>query len=283
MIADLDETLSQLLKDELPIKNGEIEITFEQPRRENSARWMKPTINLFLYDLRENNILRQPQWERLPGRNGGQAQQKRTPLRVDCYYMLTTWAADPQDEHRLLTRAVMALSRFPTLPEDLLVGSLRNPPYDIQARLASHDKLTNPAEVWSALDNELRPSISYILTLALDPWQVVSGPIVHTRTLSTGQIAPATRSPRLQPETRRELVSIGGQARRKNKPDESLAGLEIVVKGTGTLARADETGRFSLGGLAPGDYTLVAWLPDGKPKEFEIRVPAPKGLYDIEL
>lgn len=283
MIADLDETLSQLLKDELPIKNGEIEISFEQPKRENSARWMKPTINLFLYDLRENNILRQPQWERLPGGNGGQAQQKRTPLRVDCYYMLTTWAADPQDEHRLLTRTLMALSRYPTLPDELLLGSLRNPPYDIQARLANHDKLTNPAEVWSALDNELRPSVSYILTLALDPWQVMTGPAVRTRTLRTGQTAQPGRKPELQPETRNELVWIGGHARHKNKPDEPLSGLEIAVKGTGNLARSDQNGRFSLGGLAPGDYTLVAWLPQGKPVEFEISVPAPQGHYDIEM
>jgi hypothetical protein len=283
MIADLDETLYQLLKDELPIKNGEIEVSFEQPRRENSARWMKPTINLFLYDLRENNILRQPQWERLPGGNGSQAQQKRSPLRVDCYYMLTTWAADPQDEHRLLTRALMALSRFPTLPDDLLLGSLRNPPFNIQARLASHDKLTNPAEVWSALDNELRPSVSYILTLALDPWQVVTGPLVRTRTLRTGQAATIPRTQSLEPATQNELVWIGGQARRKNKPDEPLAGLEIAVKGTGYLASSDESGHFALGGLSPGDYILVAWLPEGKPKEFEIRVPAPEGHYDIEL
>lgn len=283
MIADLDETLSQLLKDELPIKNGEIEISFEQPRRENSVRWMKPTINLFLYDLRENNILRQQQWERLSRGNGGQAQQKRTPLRIDCFYMLTAWAADPQDEHRLLTRTLMTLSRFPILPEDLLLGSLRNPHYDIQARLASHDKLTNPAEVWSALDNELRPSVSYILTLALDPWQVVTGPIVLTRTLRTGQTATATRTHQIQHETHNELVWIGGQAHRENKPDEPLVGLEIAVKGTGTLARSDQDGRFSLGGLTPGDYTLVAWPADGVPKEFEIQVPAPQGHYDIEF
>ena len=58
MIADLDETLQQLLKNELPIKNGEIDIKFEQPKREWSARLSKPTVNFFLYDLRENVKLR---------------------------------------------------------------------------------------------------------------------------------------------------------------------------------------------------------------------------------
>jgi hypothetical protein len=38
MIADLDETLRQLVTAELPIKNGEIEVEFDQPKREWSAR-----------------------------------------------------------------------------------------------------------------------------------------------------------------------------------------------------------------------------------------------------
>ena len=128
MIADLDETIRQLLKEELPIKNSEIEVSFEQPKRENSAKWTKPTVNLFLYDLRENNVLRQHQWERLAGGdNGGRggveqlARLKRSPMRVDCCYMLTTWANDPEDEHRLLTRCLLALFRFPILPEDRLM------------------------------------------------------------------------------------------------------------------------------------------------------------------
>ncbi|MEM3079174.1 MAG: DUF4255 domain-containing protein [Thermoproteota archaeon] len=200
MIADLDETIRQLLIAELPVKNGEVEISFDQPKREWSARISKPTVNLFLYDVRENATLRQHQWERMPSVNGDHlARLKRTPFRVDCFYMLTTWAAEPEDEQRLLTRALMALFRFPILPEDRLIGSLKNPIFEIQARLASHDRLTNPAEVWSSLDNELRPSVSYIVTLALDPWKEIEGPIVRTLTLRTGQ---AGRLPR-----RKELIS----------------------------------------------------------------------------
>jgi len=174
MIADLDETIRQLLIAEIPIKNGEVEISFEQPRRENSARWNRPTIDLFLYDVRENNVLREQQWETVKLKNGGsdnKAYTKRTPVRLDCFYMLTTWAAEPEDEHRLLSRCLLTLFRFPVLPETFLVGSLQSPVFEIQARIASHDKLTNPAEIWASLDNEMRPSVSYLVTLALDPWK----------------------------------------------------------------------------------------------------------------
>ena len=82
MIADLDETIRRLLIRELPVKNGEIDIKFNQPAREWSARLQGPTLNLYLYDVRENNTLRQHQWQQL-GSDDDQARMKRTPLRVD--------------------------------------------------------------------------------------------------------------------------------------------------------------------------------------------------------
>ena len=63
MFADLDETMRQILIEELPVKNGEIDIHFDQPTREWSAKLSKPTLNIFLYDVRENNQLRQHVWQ----------------------------------------------------------------------------------------------------------------------------------------------------------------------------------------------------------------------------
>jgi hypothetical protein len=298
MIADLDETIRQLLKEELPIKNSEIEVSFEQPKREKSAKWTKPTVNLFLYDLRENNVLRQHQWERLTeGGNGGRggaeqlARLKRSPMRVDCLYMLTAWANDPEDEHRLLTRCLLTLFRFPVLPEDRLMGGLRNPIFDIQAQLARHDRLTNPAEVWSALDNEMRPSVSYVVTLALDPWREVTGPIVRTLTLRSGQSGVLPGGLGLIEGTRGELSFIGGTVRAGTKDGAPRAGIEVAIKGTGLFDRTNEQGRYRLGGIPRGVYTLVAWPPKGKPREKTVTVPAvddagmpaTDGNYDLEI
>jgi len=289
MIHDLDKTLRQLLNAEMPIKNGEIDVSFEMPKREWSARLTKPTINFYLYDLRENNVLRQHQWERLP--DGGVANGrdhlahlKRTPMRADCFYLLTTWANDPEDEHRLLSRCVMTLFRFPVLPAERLVGSLRNPEFDLQARVAVHDRLTNPAEVWSALDNELRPSIPYIVTLALDPWTEVTGPIVNTFTLRSGQASALPHAEGLVEQTQSDLVYIGGTVWDKAQAGAPQAGISVAIKGTGWLSTSDEQGRFTLGGLPAGRYTLVAWPPEGKPREKKINVPpAAAGEYDLEV
>lgn len=289
MIADLDETLRQLLISEMPIKNGEIEISFHQPKREWSTRLTRPAINLYLYDLRENPTLRAPQWERLPDHegNGRNATQKRSPMRVDCFYMLTTWAAEPEDEHRLLTRSLMTLFRFPLIPPERLLGGLQNQEYEVPVRLAHHDRLTNPAELWGSLDNEIRPSVSLIITLALDPWTEVSGPVVRTLIFRSGQRTNIPGRPSLMENTLSELVDIGGtvwDARKSGKP---APGVEIAVKGTGLFTKTDDLGRFVLGSLPPGEYILVAWSADGKPRQKNIHLAAQGDQedhdYDLEL
>ena len=283
MLEDLDETIRQLLIAEMPVKNGEIEISFDQPKREWSARLSRPTLNLFLYDVRENNILRQHQWEQLPANaSDPRAHLKRLPFRVDCTYMLTSWATVPEDEHRLLTRGLLALFRFPILPEDRLVGSLRNPPFDIQARLASHDRLTNPGEVWSALDNEMRPAVTYVVTLALDPWKEITSPVVLTRTLRTGQ-AQVPRTRQLAEDSSAEMGLIGGRITDAGRAGAPASGIPIAIKGTGLFAETDPDGRFVLGSLPAGNYTLVVWPPDGKPKEKKIHIPEKEGNYDMAI
>jgi hypothetical protein len=283
MITDLDQTIKRLLIEELPIKNGEIDVKFDQPTREWSAKLAKPTVNFFLYDVRENNTLRQHQWQPVNGgmaangRPSDPAARKRTPFRVDCTYMLTIWATDPGDEHRLLTRCLLALFRHPILPEDRLVGSLQNPTFDIQARLAAHDKLTNPAEVWSALDNELRPSVSYVITLALDPWSEVTGPAVYSLTMRLGQ-SDNPRREEIEQATAVLSNTIGGALTKGKKP---LGDVAVALQDTGFMARTDGNGRYHFLGVPTGDYTLLIWTGKGKPQEKPITVPA--GDYNVEL
>jgi hypothetical protein len=280
MIADLDETLRQLLIAELPIKNSDIDVKFEQPRREWSARLTRPTINFYLYDVRENQTLRQHQWQRMDNGNGRLAQLKRTPLRVDCHYMITVWAAQPEDEHRLLTRTLLALFRFPELPPHRFVGQMVGQPFEVQTQLARTDRLTNPSEIWSAMDNEIRPTTPYVVTLALDPWTEVTGPIVRTPIFHVGR-AENQLPIHTQLEAEMGISStafIGGVVRDGETPQ---AGIEVAVKGTGFMATTDEHGRFTLGTLPLGHYTLIAWPPKGKPKQQEITIP--QETYDIEL
>lgn len=311
-LADVNKTIEELLQREL--KSDQVHIAFDQPKREWSARVSKPTVNMFMYDLRENVALRQHAWEAYqpatpnsnPFKANHFAEFKRSPFRLDCYYMLTCWVnGNIQDELSLLTQCMAILFRYPIWfvpqadrPEmdvsPWLVGSVKEQPYDIQAKLANHDKLTNPAEVWSALDNEMRPCISYVVTVAIDPWQPVEYPIVTEREIRMQEkprepIAPA-KAVNTQTRPIYQSYEIGGRIFRREKNGKGKEELQprpettVTLAGTGLSATTDEFGRFKFGPLQAGRYTLLVEVEGDKPTQKEIVIPKPRGAdYDIEI
>jgi hypothetical protein len=130
----------------------------------------------------------------------------------------------------------------------------------------------------------MRPSINYTVTLALDPWTEVTGPIVRTLTLQAGQSTSLPLFQELDEGTAGfDLNYIGGIIRSKTGDGEPQTGLEVAIKGRGWFDVTDENGRFKLGAMPPGSYTLVVWPEKGKPKEKEIIVPASEDNYDLEI
>jgi hypothetical protein len=281
MIDDLDEALRKLLVRELPVKNGEVDIQFHQPRHEWSAKLSRPTLNLFLYDLRENLKLRYTAsgWE-IERRSDGTAMQRRKPFRADLHYMITAWANEPEDEHRLLARTLMALFRVPELPDELVPESLKDQPAPISLKVAQYDTGQNLSDLWSAMDNELRPAITCMVTLALNPYHPITGPMVRTRELRFGQAQ--------EPVDLEELVrragadtfwTIGGALRSKQPLDLDKMRLRLIERGLEVKLQPE--GRFAVGNLEAGDYTLEVTANGGAPRRFKIKVPAPD--YDIEV
>lgn len=278
MISDLDEVLRQLLIRELPIKNSEVDIAFDQPKREWSARTSRPTLNLFLHDLRENNALRQPEWQ-IERNRDGTATKRRTAIRMDLHYMITAWVRDhPEDEHRLLTLTVLALARFAHLPDDLLPESLKDQPVPIPVRVAQHDEFRTPADIWSALDNELRPAIACTVTLALNPYRPYTGPLVRTRDLRFGQTTELPHYQRLAEATGQDRFwMVGGTVR----GDGSLEDLSLTLVERGLNVPVQSEGQFVIGNLEAGEYVLEVSAKGRKPSQHRITVPSPQ--YDVEL
>ena len=75
MIHDLDDTLKELLVQKVPLDPNAIDIKFEVPNKDDwNPKPNKPTINCFLYDIRENHELRSN--ERYLTRNGTTGTEK---------------------------------------------------------------------------------------------------------------------------------------------------------------------------------------------------------------
>lgn len=280
MIDDLDQVLRQFLIRDLPILNGEVDIEFDQPRREWSARVSRPTLNLFLYDLRENQKLRQaqPTWEMVHN-DDGTVTKRRKPVRIDLHYMITAWATEPEDEHRLLSRTLMALFRHPHLPQELLSESLQDQQVPIPITVAQYDELRNPTDVWNVLDNEVRPALVCIITLAIDPYLPIITPLVRARELHIG---PSQR-PFSQELDHRTGVdpywTIGGTLRSEQPMDWNVVRLTLVEQGREVPIQAE--GRFAIGHLRAGEYTLEISGTGRADRRYRIVVPAAD--YDLEV
>ena len=256
MIEAIDEALKQFLIREVPIVNGEVDLQFDQPKREWSARVSRPTLNVFLYDMREIQKLRQvqPMWETELNQDGS-ATQHRKPVRVDLHYMITAWAAEPEDEHRLLSRVLMALFRYSSLPEAVLPESLRNQKMAIPLLVAQYTDLTKPMDIWNVIDNEMRPALSLMVTLSVDPYVPLSVPLVRARDLRIGMPG------RVGEDGARQLAAapdrfwtIGGRLSSAQGLDLGILNLRIVERDQTVVLQPD--GRFAIGGLAEGSYTL---------------------------
>src|SRR5919197_3244891 len=119
MLADLDETMRSLLKRELERHGFDgVEIAFDAPSRDWSGQLSAPTVNLFLYDLRESQEARPVEWTHRRG--NGQARDVRPPMMMECSYAVTAWTQAVEDEHRLLSQVLGVLFAFPVLPGDAM-------------------------------------------------------------------------------------------------------------------------------------------------------------------
>ena len=123
MLADLDETLRVLLKRELGRHGFDgVDVAFDAPARDWSSQLSGPTVNLFLYDLRESHEFRPTEWQ--PDRAERPPPRVRPPLIIECSYAVTAWTQAVEDEHRLLSQVLGVLFAFPQLPDDALAGRL---------------------------------------------------------------------------------------------------------------------------------------------------------------
>jgi hypothetical protein len=280
MIDDLDEALRELLIQDLPITNNEVDIAFDLPKREWSARLSRPTLNLYMHDVRENNKLRTQQPYLNSSINGFSATISGSAIRLDVHYMITAWANDPGDEHRLLSRTLMVLYRYHALPDEFMVGQLAGQEYDILFKVAQYDQRDIRRDIWSMLDNEMRPIIDLTVTLPIEPFGEWTVPLVRQTEIGFGQydsgVGGGLDTGLL---TADRFYSVTGTVFGAEAVDHlSIQLLELAVPVT-----VAPNGRYTIMNLREGQYTVEVWTGEGEPVRHVITVPSPPTEYDIQL
>ncbi len=284
MIHDVDEVLRKLLIEEMELKGNDVDIVFDQPKREWSSRLSKPTLNLFLFNLQENLILRTAEAYKTVANPDGTSEIRRNPVRMDLRYLMTAWVKEPEDEHLLLSSALMALLRYPFLPKRFLSDVFKNQPTPIPLVVATNKEKKGPedkfTEIWGVLDNELRPGILITLTVALDPYKPIIAKQVLTRELRFMQDT-AIGDPDSPTSTKAPSKSYWGFGGKVSSKKHDLSTLSLVLVEKNQKMELDDEGNFSITGVEEGDYTLDILVNEKVLKRRKITVPSSN--YDVEL
>jgi hypothetical protein len=194
MIDSADQDLRDWVESVLP----DVEISFAPP----ATDWDNAIVNLYLIELRDAGTRRSPRQE-------AQAQ-------VSLRYLISTWAADNIESHRMLGA--------------LLFAALERREFEI-------DLNPLPPETWTALGTLPRPAF------------VLQTPVRLPR---GGRTAPIVRAPLViehAPTARLEGVVVGPD-------DVPISDAQVELAGLGHVTRTDRAGRFRFGIVPAGERAL---------------------------
>jgi Pvc16 N-terminal domain len=165
MLQLLDESLEAFLRSAVPLPVREVDIAFEAPDRDWSAGVSRPTIDLYLWDVRPNLGEREFGVVDINTKNGRRRQESLP--RVDCRYLVTAWTSDVGDEHSLLGRVLGALLLHPVMDAEHLVPRLADvlplPSLELRGGAGSEN-----SDFWSALGGQLKPGLDLVVTATVD-------------------------------------------------------------------------------------------------------------------
>jgi len=195
IIDDLNSVIENLMEKEFgtPLP---FDISFAVPSRNfTPVSNTKPTVNFYLYDIRENTKLRsnEPLIEK---RNDGTVRKKPPPARIELFYCVTAWSPAQADaagtktreEHKQLSRALLALIKHPVIPSDVLSGDLIEQAPPLPTTVILPDGMENAGQFWNALDGLLKPFLDYRVTISLDFQDEVESSMVASKTTGYGDI-----------------------------------------------------------------------------------------------
>jgi hypothetical protein len=186
----IDAALEAFFRATVPLGAADVDVSFEAPDRAWSAKLTRPTVNVFLWDLRRSSQHERAGLEEIEA--DGRLVRRRPLPRVELRYIVTAWTSDHGDERALLAgllRTVLAHQEIPATytPE----GLPPEPP--LRLLLARTDD--EQPDFGSTLDGQLKPSLAITVVAPVDTdVYTPAGPPVEVIELSTTRLDSGGRT-----------------------------------------------------------------------------------------
>jgi hypothetical protein len=163
MLDLIDQTLEAFFRATVPLGAEDVDVSFEAPDREWSAKLNRPTVNLFLWDIRRSADRARAGVEELE-RDGRLVRRLALP-RVELRYLVTAWTADHGDERALLAGLMRAILAHHEIPHQFVAEPLGElPPLTMIMPRSGEEHV----DVFKALEGQLKPGISMVVFAAVD-------------------------------------------------------------------------------------------------------------------
>ena len=164
MIGEIDDAIRALVKASDGIA-ADVDIALDAPTKDWAARRNAPTVDLFLYDIREDTRRREYGVTEQRDDRGTVIHRTPAPRYFKLSYLVTAWTQRPDDEHRLLDALLRCFLRFDAIPGSFVVGTLVDTglPCSLSVALPPPEDRAF-ADVWSSLGGELKPSLDLVIT-----------------------------------------------------------------------------------------------------------------------
>jgi hypothetical protein len=164
VIHEVDKALKIVVSTAAGAPEG-LQINYEAPTKAWSEKIRgTPTINLCLYDLRED--MKQRKVGQVPMRNeNNRIIGWRPPPRIyKLSYIGTAWASDPESDHELLGWLLQVFAGMKQLPKTALTGSLAIWGLAaIEVAQPTADQRPTPQSL-TALSGEVRPTLDIVVS-----------------------------------------------------------------------------------------------------------------------
>ena len=175
MISEVDEALRALVRRDV-LAGSDVEVVLDAPTKDWAARRNAPTVDLYLYDIREDVRRRERGQVHEYDARGHVVGRHLPPRWFKLSYLVTAWTQRPEDEHRLLSALLTCFLRQDALPADLLAATdpeglrMADLPVTLTVGLPPPEDRAF-ADVWSALGGELKPSLDVVVVVPTDTHQ----------------------------------------------------------------------------------------------------------------
>ena len=176
----MDSALRALILRDAP-GTRDVDVVFEAPTKDWATRRNSPTVDVFLYDIREDLRRRQRGLLNEYSADRRVVARHLPPRHFKLSYLITAWTQRPEDEHRLLAALLQCFLGHESIPAELLSGPLAELQLPVPVTIALPPPEDRSfADVWSALGGELKPSLDIVVSAPIDTAQrFAAGPPVQ--------------------------------------------------------------------------------------------------------